>query len=260
MTRSDLRLSAPAYARGTAVGFVSGLLPGLGPTLGTFASYSLEKRVAPRERRKLFGHGAIEGVAGPETANNAGVGAAMIPLLTLAVPGSATAALLLFVFQMYGLQPGPQLFSSDPDLVWTIVASMLVGNTMLLVLNLPMVKVFVKLMQVPPPLLYSSVMAFAVLGAYAWAFSLFGLMMLLGIGLLGYVMQQNGFPLTPMIMAAVLAPLLENNLRRALAIANGDWAVFVQRPVSLTLLILILLGAALPGLLRLRRRKARDAA
>jgi putative tricarboxylic transport membrane protein len=168
MTRSDLRLSAPAYARGTAVGFVSGLLPGLGPTLGTFASYSLEKRVAPRERRKLFGHGAIEGVAGPETANNAGVGAAMIPLLTLAVPGSATAALLLFVFQMYGLQPGPQLFSSDPDLVWTIVASMLVGNTMLLVLNLPMVKVFVKLMQVPPPLLYSSVMAFAVLGAYAW--------------------------------------------------------------------------------------------
>lgn len=257
MTKRDLRLSAPAYGRGTVVGFFSGLLPGLGPTLGTFASYSLEKRVASPERRKLFGNGAIEGVAGPETANNAGVGAAMIPMLTLAVPGSATTALLLFVFQMYGLQPGPQLFDSDPELVWTIVASMLVGNTMLLMLNFPMVKVFVQLLKVPPPLLYGGVLAFSVLGAYALTFSAFSLLLLLAVGLLGYVMQENGFPLTPMILAAVLAPLLENNLRRTLVISNGDWWVFLQRPVSLTLLILFVLGAAAPALLTLRRRRLR---
>lgn len=253
MTRDDLRLSAPAYGRGTLVGFFSGLLPGLGPTLGTFASYSLEKRVASPERRKLFGRGAIEGVAGPETANNAGVGAAMIPMLTLAVPASATTALLLFVFQMYGLQPGPLLFDSDPELVWTIVASMLVGNTMLLVLNLPMVKVFVQLLRVPPPLLYGAVMAFTVVGAYALTFSVFSLLLLLAVGILGYVMQENGFPLTPAILAAVLAPLLETNLRRTLVISDGDWLVFLQRPLSLTLLILILCAAAVPAILRLRR-------
>ncbi|CAN5746395.1 tripartite tricarboxylate transporter permease [soil metagenome] len=254
MTKRELRLSAPAYGRGTVVGFFSGLLPGLGPTLGTFASYAVEKRVASTERRKMFGNGAIEGVAGPETANNAGVGAAMIPMLTLAVPASATTALLLFVFQMYGLQPGPQLFDNDPELVWTIVASMLVGNTMLLVLNLPMVTVFVQLLKVPPPLLYAGVMAFTVLGAYALTFSAFSLVMLLAIGLLGYLMQENGFPLTPMILAAVLAPLLENNLRRTLVISNGDWLVFLQRPLSLTLLIVFTIGATLPALLKMRNR------
>ena len=248
-------MSLPAYGRGTLVGFFSGLLPGLGPTLGTFASYSLEKRVARRERRRMFGKGAIEGVAGPETANNAGVGAAMIPMLTLAVPGSATTALLLFVFQMYGLQPGPQLFDSDADLVWTIVASMLVGNTMLLVLNLPMVKVFVQLLKVPPPLLYAGVLAFTVIGAYALTFSVFSLLLLLGLGLLGYVMQENGFPLTPAILAAVLAPLLEDNLRRALKIADGDWLVFFQRPLSLALLVVIVLAVLIPVVLRMRRRK-----
>lgn len=210
--------------------------------------------MASKERRRLFGRGAIEGVAGPETANNAGVGAAMIPMLTLAVPGSATTALLLFVFQMYGLQPGPQLFETDPNLVWTIVASMLVGNTMLLVLNLPMVKVFVRLLKVPPPLLYAGVMAFTVLGAYALTFSVFSLLLLLGIGLLGYVMQENGFPLTPAILAAVLAPLLEDNLRRTLTISNGDWLVFLERPISMTLLVLIFLGVAVPALLKLRRK------
>ncbi|QFR01574.1 tripartite tricarboxylate transporter permease [Streptomyces phaeolivaceus] len=254
MTREDLRLSWPAYVRGTLVGFFSGLLPGVGPTLGTFASYSLEKRVARGERRRLFGHGAIEGVAGPETANNAGVGASLIPMMTLAVPASATSALLLFVFQMYGLQPGPQLFNSDPDLVWTIVASMIVGNTMLLFLNLPMVRIFVKLLTVPPPLLYGAVIVFTVLGAYALTFSLSSLVLLLGIGLLGYCMQENGFPLTPAILAAVLTPLLEDNLRRALIISNGDWAVFVERPLSLTLLVLVALGAGVPTALSVRRR------
>ncbi len=257
MSRTDLRRSAAPYARGTLVGFLAGVLPGLGPTLGTFASYSLERRVAKGERRRLFGKGAIEGVAGPETANNAGVGGAMVPMLALAIPGSATTALLLFVYQMYGLQPGPQLFEQDADLVWTIVASMLVGNLMLLVLTLPMVRVFVLLLKVPPPLLYGGVVAFVMLGAYALTFSFFSLMMLVVIGLIGYLMQENDFPLTPAILAAVLLPLLELNLRRALVIADGSWATFVDRPLSRTLLVVIALAVVLPILLRLRRRHAR---
>jgi putative tricarboxylic transport membrane protein len=177
-------------------------------------------------------------------------------MLALAIPGSATTALLLFVFQMYGLQPGPQLFQNDGDLVWTIVASMLVGNVMLLVLNLPMVRLFVKLLEVPPPLLYGGVVAFVILGAYALTFSFFSLMLLVVIGLVGYFLQENDFPVTPAILAAVLLPLLELNLRRALLIADGDWTTFLDRPVSLVLLVLIGLAVAVPMLLQLRRRYA----
>lgn len=253
MNRDDLRLSVGPYARGSLVGFFAGVLPGMGPTLGAFASYSLERRIAKGDRRTMFGKGAIEGVAGPETANNAGVGGAMVPMLALAIPGSATTALLLFVFQMYGLQPGPQLFQNDADLVWTIIASMLVGNAMLLVLNLPMVRLFITLLKVPPPLLYGGVVAFVMLGAYALTFSFFSLMLLIVIGLVGYFLQESGFPLTPAILAAVLLPLLELNLRRALLIADGDWTTFVDRPLSLTLLVLISLGVVIPALLQLRR-------
>jgi putative tricarboxylic transport membrane protein len=254
MNGHDLRRSAAPYARGTLVGFLAGVMPGLGPTLGSFASYSLERRVAKGERRALFGRGAIEGVAGPETANNAGVGGAMVPMLALAIPGSATTALLLFVYQMYGLQPGPQLFQTDGPLVWTIVASMLVGNAMLLVLNLPMVRLFIKLLKVPPPLLYGGVVTFVMLGAYALTFSFFSLLLLIVIGLIGYFMQENGFPLTPAILAAVLLPLLELNLRRALLLADGDWTTFLDRPLSLGLLILVALGVLAPVLLKLGRR------
>jgi putative tricarboxylic transport membrane protein len=253
MNKQDLVRSAAPYARGSVVGFIAGVIPGLGPTLGTFASYAVERRVAKGERRPLFGKGAIEGVAGPETANNAAVGGAMVPMLALAIPGSATTALLLLVFQMYGLQPGPQLFQNDGPLVWTIVASMLVGNAMLLILNLPMVRLFINLLKVPPPLLYAGVIAFVMLGAYALTFSFFSLLLLIVIGLIGYFMQENDFPLTPAILAAVLLPLLELNLRRALLIADGRWTTFLDRPLSLVLLILIAVGVLVPILLKLRR-------
>lgn len=257
MSKDDLRRSAAPYARGSVIGFIAGLLPGLGPTLGAFSSYAVEKRVASPERRTMFGKGAIEGVAGPESANNAGVGGAMVPMLALAIPGSATTALLLYVFQMYGLQPGPQLFERSPDLVWTIIASMLVGNAVLLVLNLPMVKLFVQLLRVPPPLLYAGVLAFTFLGAYALTFSLFSLLLLLVIGLMGYFLQENQFPLTPAILAAVLVPMLELNVRRTLVISNGDWSVFVNRPLSLGLLLAIAAGVIIPLVLhRLRTRRA----
>ncbi|MHC6594797.1 tripartite tricarboxylate transporter permease [Arthrobacter sp. C152] len=260
MNKEDLRLSVGPYARGSVVGFLAGVIPGLGPTLGSFASYSLERSVARGERKKLFGKGAIEGVAGPETANNAAVGGAMVPMLALAIPGSATTALLLFVYQMYGLQPGPQLFVNDGPLVWTIVASMLIGNAMLLALNMPMVRIFTPMLKAPPPLLYGGVLAFVMLGAYALTFSFYSLLLLIVIGLLGYVMQENDFPLTPAILAAVLLPMLEVNLRRSLLVSDGDWTTFISRPLSLILIVVIALGTIVPFIIRTIRARYRTPA
>lgn len=255
MTKDDMKRSAAPYARGSVIGFIAGLMPGLGPTLGAFSSYAVEKKIANPERRKKFGKGAIEGVAGPEAANNAGVGGAFVPMLSLAIPGSAATALLLFVFQMYGLQPGPQLFENSPDLVWTIIASMLVGNAMLLLLNLPLIKVFVQLLRVPPPLLYAGVLGFTFLGAYAITYSTFSLVLLLVVGLLGYAMQENGFPLAPAILAAVLVPLLEVNVRRALVLSDGDWSTFLTRPLATSMLVAILVAVTVPMVLRWRRAR-----
>lgn len=255
MTRTEWRRSLPAYGRGSVVGFVAGIFPGLGPTIGTFASYSVEKRFARKKYRDQLGHGAIEGVAGPETANNAGAGGAMIPMLTLGIPATATTALLLFVFQMYGLQPGPQLFETDPDLVWTIIASLLIGNTMLLLLNLPLVRVFVLLLKIPPPLLYAGVLLFTAVGAWATAFSAFALLVLLAMGLIGYFMEANGFPLAPAILGLVLIPLLETNLRRALLISDGSYLVFIQRPVSASILALIVVVLVIAQVRRWRTRR-----
>ncbi len=249
MNKEDWRRSAGPYGRGSVIGFMSGLLPGIGPTLGSFVSYVTEKKFAGRHRAE-FGKGAIEGVAGPESANNAGVGGAMVPMLTLGVPGSATTALLLFVFMMYGLQPGPLLFQQNTVLVWTIIASMYVGNAVLLVLNLPLVRLFVRLLKVPPALLYTGVLAFTVLGAYALTFSRFNMLLLLGFGLVGFLMQRYDFPLAPTVLALVLEPLLEENLRRALKISGGDPMTFVERPISLVLVILIFVGLLIPAVTR----------
>ena len=252
MTREDWRRSTGPFARGSVLGFLIGVLPGVGPSLAAFMSYVMEKRIS--KHKDEFGKGAIEGVAGPEAANNAGVGGAMVPLLSLGIPGSATTALLLFVFMMYGLQPGPLLFESDPGLVWAIIASMYIGNVVLLVLNLPLVGVFVKLLSIPMPLLFSGVLAFVVLGAYALSFSIFAMLLLLVFGLIGYFMQEYDFPLAPAVLALVLEPLLEANLRRALQISGGDLLPFVQRPASLVFLLVCVAVAVVPVYLAMRRR------
>lgn len=257
MSREDWRRSAGPYARGSVLGFLIGVLPGVGPSLASFMSYVMEKRIS-KHHKDEFGKGAIEGVAGPEAANNAGVGGAMVPLLTLGIPGSATTALLLFVFMMYGLQPGPLLFESDPKLVWAIIASMYVGNVVLLILNLPLVGLFVKLLSIPMSLLFSGVLAFVVLGAYALSFNIFSMMVLLVFGLIGYFMQEYDFPLAPAVLALVLEPLLETNLRRALKISGGDFMPFVQRPSSLILLIVCAAVVLVPALMRLRRRNVHE--
>jgi putative tricarboxylic transport membrane protein len=253
MTREDWRRSAGPYWRGSILGFLIGVLPGIGPSLASFLSYGMEKRLSKHPEQ--FGQGAIEGVAGPETANNAGVGGAMVPLLTLGIPGSATTALLLFVFMMYGLQPGPQLFDTNPELIWAIIASMYIGNVMLLVLNLPLVGLFAQLLKTPPAMLYSGVIAFSVLGAYALNFNVFDMLMLLGFGLVGYLMQRYGFPMAPAVLALVLGILAEQHLRRALSVSNGDLMTFVERPISLALLIFILLVLVLPPAIRLVRAR-----
>ncbi len=251
MSREDWRRSVGPYGRASVLGFFVGVLPGIGPTLASFLSYGVEKRLSKHPEE--FGKGAIEGVAGPETANNAAVGGAMVPLLTLGIPGSATTALLLFVFMMYGLQPGPQMFTTNPELIWAIIASMYIGNVMLLVLNLPLVGVFARLLRTPAVPLYAGVTAFSVLGAYALNFNRFDLLMLFGFGLAGYLMQRHGFPMAPAVLALVLGGLVEQNLRRALSISNGDLTTFVRRPISAALLVLIFLVAVLPQLVRLMR-------
>src|SRR5699024_7438125 len=189
MTRDDWQRSAGPWARGSVLGFIIGILPGVGPSLASFMSYIMEKRIS--KRKEEFGHGAIEGVAGPEAANNAGVGGAMIPLFSLGIPGSATTALLLFVFTMYGLQPGPLIFRDESGLIWTIIASMYIGNIALIILNLPMVGVFVKLLKMPKEILFSAILVLVVIGAYAIEFSLFGLMMLGIFGVIGYLMDRG---------------------------------------------------------------------
>jgi putative tricarboxylic transport membrane protein len=253
MTREDWRRSAGPYWRGSILGFLIGVLPGIGPSLASFLSYGLEKRLSKHPEQ--FGRGAIEGVAGPETANNAGVGGAMVPLFTLGIPGSATTALLLFVFMMYGLQPGPQLMETNPELIWAIIASMYIGNVMLLVLNLPLVGLFAQILKTPPAMLYSGVIAFSVLGAYALNFNVFDMLMLLGFGLVGYLMQRYDYPMAPAVLALVLGILAEQHLRRALSVSNGDYLTFVERPISLALVIFILLVLVLPPVLRLMRAR-----
>ncbi|MGC2941241.1 tripartite tricarboxylate transporter permease [Brevibacterium sp. FAM 24638] len=255
MTKQDWQRSAGPWARGSVLGFIIGILPGVGPSLASFMSYIMEKRVS--KRKDEFGHGAIEGVAGPEAANNAGVGGAMIPLFSLGIPGSATTALLLFVFTMYGLQPGPLIFREETGLIWTIIASMYIGNVALIILNLPLVGVFVKLLKMPKEILFSAILVLVVIGAYAIEFSLFGLMMLGIFGVIGYLMEKGGIPLAPAILALVLVPLLEDNFRRMLQISGGSFAPLVTRPVSLSIIILMVLGIVGPVIFRwwVSRRK-----
>lgn len=260
MSKEDWRRSSGPWARGSVLGFVIGVLPGIGPSIASYASYIMEKSFARGKRKSEFGRGAIEGVAGPEAANNAGVGGALVPMFTLGIPGSATTALLLFVFTMHGLQPGPQLFNTNPTLIFAIIASLYIANVALLILNLPLVGVFAQLLKTPRVLLYMGVMGFAVLGVYALGFSEFDLYLLFIFSVIGYLMERYGFPAATAVLAMVLGPLVEQNLGRALNIAGGDPLFFLHRPISLTLVIISALVLAVPALIRLRARRERRTA
>ncbi len=257
MSREDWSRSWRPWLRGALLGFPIGALPAGGAEVPTMLSYAAEKRLSRHPEE--FGQGAIEGVAGPEAANNASAAGALAPLLALGLPTSATAAVLLAAFQQYGLRPGPLLFESNPDLVWGLIASLYIGNVLLLLLNLPLVGVWVSLLKVPKPWLYAGILCFATLGAYTLNNNVVDIGMLWLIGLMGFGMRMLRVPIVPCVLGFILGPMLELMLRRALSISQGDPSVFFMRPISLFLLLLtfsLLLG---PPLYRLWRRRSEPA-
>jgi putative tricarboxylic transport membrane protein len=254
-SRADLKDASLPIVRGTALGAVLGILPGNGAVLGPFASYALEKKLAKDPRR--FGQGAIEGVAGPEAANNAGAQTSFIPLLTLGIPPNAVMALMVGAMTIHGIVPGPLVMTRNPALFWGLIASMWIGNLMLLVINLPLIGMWVRLLKVPYRLLFPTILVFCCIGIYSVNNSPSDVVFTSGFALLGYAASKLGFESAPLLLGYVLGRLLEENLRRALALSRGDLLVFLQRPVSATLLViglLVLLVALLPSI-RARREE-----
>jgi putative tricarboxylic transport membrane protein len=252
MTRQDWRRSWIPWLRGSAIGFPIGAMPAGGADVASFLSYSAEKSFARNPEE--FGHGAIEGVAGPEAANNASAAGTLVPLLTLGLPTTATAAIMLAGFQQFGLQPGPLLFTNNAELVWSLIASLLVANLMLLVLNLPLIGLWVRLLTIPKPWLYAGILVFATLGTVGANPSAFELGLLLAFGLLGYGLRRFGYPIAPLVVGLILGPLAEQQLRRALAISQGDPAILVATPAALVLYAIAILALLLPLIMRLRGR------
>jgi putative tricarboxylic transport membrane protein len=258
MTGTEWRRSWPAWLRGTAIGFPFGTIPAGGSEIPTFLSYAVERKLTDHPRE--FGTtGAIEGVAGPEAANNSAVTATLVPLLTLGIPTSVTAAILLSALQNYGINAGPQLFQTSSQLVWALIASLYIGNVMLLVLNLPLVGLWVKLLEIPKAPLYAGILIFATVGVYGMRQSAFDLFIMFAIGLLGVVMRRFDFPTAPVIVGMILGPMAEAQMRNALSIGEGNWSVFVQRPMSLTLLVIVLLVLIGPKLWRWYAGRSRPA-
>jgi putative tricarboxylic transport membrane protein len=237
MSRDDWGRSWKPWLRGTAFGFPFGALPAGGAELPTFLSYITERKLSKKPEE--FGHGAIEGVAGPEAANNASAAGTLVPLLAMGLPTTATAAVILLAFQSYGIETGPGLFDSQPILVWTLLASLFIGNTLLLVLNLPLAPVWAKLLQIPRPYLYAGILFFASLGAYSVNFQWFDLLILLVIGLLGLAMRRFGLPVLPLIIGVILGPRLEAQLTEALAISSGDVSTLWSEPVAVVVYVVI---------------------
>ncbi|MFM2340546.1 MAG: hypothetical protein RLZZ592_199 [Pseudomonadota bacterium] len=253
MTRDEWRRSWPAWLRATFIGFPFGTIPAGGSEIPTFLSYATEKKLS-RHREEFGTTGAIEGVAGPEAANNAAITATLIPLLTLGIPTSNTTAILLGAFQNYGINPGPQLFDTNGALVWALIASLYIGNVMLLILNLPMVGLWVKMLKIPKAPLYAGILIFATVGVYGMRQSAFDLFLMYAIGLLGVMMRRFGIPTAPVVVGMILGPLAEAQLRNALSIGEGHWSVLVERPMSATLLAVVVSVLVLPRLMKMLRR------
>lgn len=245
-TAKEWAASFGPIVRGTVLGFVVGILPAAGATVAAFMSYGVEKQLSSEPER--FGNGAIEGVAGPEAANNSATAGAMVPLLTLGIPGSASTAVMLGAFMIWGLRPGPLLFAKNPDFVWGLIASMYVGNVLLLILNVAFIPAFVKMLRVPFSALMALVVVFCVMGAYTLGGSLFDVWVMVAFGVLGYAMKKLDFPQAPLVFAVVLGPLAEVTFRQALTMSQGSAAIFVASPIAATLVagaLLVLAGPLL---------------
>jgi putative tricarboxylic transport membrane protein len=255
-TKQDLKDSRFAFANGSLVGFFIGVLPGAGSTIASFISYGLEKAVSRHPEK--FGHGVVEGVAAPEGANNAETGGALIPMLTLGIPGSSTTAVLLAALVLWGFKPGPLFIPENPALFWGLVASMYIGNAMLLVLNLPLVPLFAQVLRAPTYALYPLILGISVVGVYSTSGSLFDVWLLAGFGLLGYLMRKLDYPSAPLILGLVLGGAMERALRQSLMMSDGSLTILVSRPVSAVMLSLALLILLIPlfGKFNAWRRKA----
>jgi TctA family transporter len=247
-SKDDFKRSIGPILRGTGIGAFFGVLPGTGPAIASFASYMVEKKISDDPSR--FGNGAIEGVAAPESANNADAQCKFIPMLTLGLPASGVMALMLGAMQIQGIQPGPQVMTQRPDLFWGLIASMWIGNLMLVVLNVPLIGLWVKLLQVPYRLLFPAIMAFSAIGIFSVNNSSFEIYLTAAFGIFGFICVKLGFPAAPLLLGFVLGPMMEENLRRAMLMAGGDASVFVRRPLSLVFIVataLILLVMVVPA-------------
>jgi len=252
-TRADWRASGGPIARGTVLGFALGILPGIGAIIPTFISYALERRLSRHPER--FGRGAIEGVAGPEAANNAATGGAIIPLLTLGIAPNVPMAVLLGAFLIHGVQPGPLMMTERPELFWGVVASMYVGNVLLLALNLPLIGLWVQLLRVPYGVLFPLILVFCAIGVWSEAGKLADLIVLVVFGVLGYLMKKLGFEPAPLVLAFVLGRMAEESLRQSLLLSRGSLTILATRPLATTILILALAAAVLPAVApRIRAR------
>jgi putative tricarboxylic transport membrane protein len=254
MTRQFWSRSWKPWLRGTFIGFPIGTVPAGGADVSTFLSYAAEKKLAKRPEE--FGKGAIEGVAGPEAANNAAAAGVLVPLLTLGLPTTATAAVIVAAFQSYGIQPGPLLFTNNGPMVWALIASLYIGNVMLLVLNLPLVKIWVKVLQIPRPYLYAGILLFAALGTYAVNFVVDDLIVLLIIGVIGFFMRRHGYPVAPLVVGLILGPMAEEQVRRTLQISEGDLSALVTSPFAAVAYGILIVLLTVAVVLRLRRRKS----
>jgi putative tricarboxylic transport membrane protein len=258
MSREDWKRSWKPWIRGTFLGFPLGVVPAGGSEVPTFLSYSLEKKLSKHPEE--FGEGAIEGVAGPEAANNANAAGALVPLLALGLPTSATAAVILVAFQTYQIQPGPTLFLTNGALIWTLIASLFIGNTLLLILNLPLVRVWVQLLRIPRPYLFAGIVTFALMGSYAVKTSIFDVQVAVAIGIVGFLFRRFGVPITPLILGLILGPNLELQFRRALQISAGDYGTLWASPLSKVLYIVLFIALFAPVIARIVRKVRRDKA
>jgi putative tricarboxylic transport membrane protein len=257
MSRDDWKRSWKPWIRGTFLGFPLGVVPAGGSEVPTFLSYSLEKKLSKHPEE--FGEGAIEGVAGPEAANNANAAGALVPLLALGLPTSATAAVILVAFQTYQIQPGPTLFLTNGALIWTLIASLFIGNVLLLILNLPLVRVWVQLLRIPRPYLFAGIVTFALMGSYAVKTSIFDVQVAIAIGIVGFLFRRFGMPITPLILGLILGPNLELQFRRALQISGGDYGTLIASPLSKILYIVLFIALFTPVIARVMRKVRKDA-
>ena len=255
LSLSEIRSIIPTISRASVLGFFVGVLPGAGATIASFLAYGAERNIASETARQQFGKGSLKGLAAPESANNAACTGSFVPLLTLGIPGSGTTAILLGALIAYGVQPGPRLFIDEPEIFWSVIVSMYFGNLMLLVLNLPLIPYIARLLTIPRTYLVPIIMFFSLMGVYLVSFNVFDIQMMVGFAVIAVLLRLLDFPMAPLLLGFILGGMLEDNLRRAIAITDGSLSFLWQRPSTLVLMCLVVLAIVMPLSRALRPRR-----